>query len=210
LADDVAFFRSQVVLPLLESEKVLILVLHSYAGASVGGAVQALSLPERQRLGLQGGILGIICITTICVPVGLSIQDTLQMTDELAPWTAVDAENNSVSVKNDEIAIHQFYGHLPTPEAQKWVSLLRPQALETFKTKATYSPWTDAAWDGRTAFLLCEDDQSFPLQLQQFFVQSGNFRYVETLPSSHSPFLDLPEDTVKVLLKFASSFEGKI
>ena len=90
LATDVAFFRNQVILPLIESNKSLVLVLHSYAGASVGGAVQGVTVLERQKEGLPGGVLGLICITALCLPVGLSIQDTLQMTDELAPWTSVD------------------------------------------------------------------------------------------------------------------------
>lgn len=111
-----------------------------------------------------------------------------------------------MSVRSEEIAIQQFYSHLPIDEAQKWAKLLKPQALGTFKTKATYSPWADEAWSGRTAYLLCEDDQSFPLPLQQCFVQSGNFKFVESLASSHSPFLDMPEETVEVLIRFANTF----
>jgi hypothetical protein len=84
--------------------------------------------------------------------------------------------------------------------------LLRPQALKTFKSKAEYSPWTDIAWDGKTAYILCEHDQTFPLELQQFFVQSGNFKLVELLPSSHSPFLDMPTEMVEALLKVSKSF----
>jgi len=207
LADDVSFFRNQVILPLLENGDNLVLVLHSYAGASAGGAVAGLTLPERQKANLKGGVLGLICVSAICVPVGLTIQDTLQMTDELAPWTSVDMENGSVSVKSEEIGIQQFYTHLPITEAQYWAKRLQPQAFQIFKTTATYSPWTDPAWNGKTAFLICEDDQTFPSQLQEFFIQAGNFKFVKSLPTSHSAFLDMPKETVEVLVDFANCFE---
>ncbi|KAA8571254.1 hypothetical protein EYC84_000584 [Monilinia fructicola] len=176
LDTDVSYFRESVILPLLDDGKELVLVMHSYAGASAGGAVQGLSISERQAAGQKGGICGLICISAICLPAGFSIQEMLQMTDELAPWTIVDPEKSKVS------------------------------SLGTFKAKARYSPYTDEAWKGKLAYLLCEDDQTFPVQLQQLFVQSGFFDIVESLPGSHSTFLDMPEKTADVIIKFIVAF----
>jgi hypothetical protein len=96
---DAGFFRNEVILPLLETRKSLVLVLHSYTGASVGGAVQGLTVQERQQKGLSGGMLGLVCITALCLLTGMSIQYILEMTDELAPWTTVDV--------NDSICFHE-------------------------------------------------------------------------------------------------------
>lgn len=84
------FFRNEVILPLLDSGKNIVIVLHSYAGASVGGAIQNLSKQERQNAGLDGGIIGVILQTAMCLPVGLSIQEMLQLPDEMKPWIIVD------------------------------------------------------------------------------------------------------------------------
>lgn len=64
--------------------------MHSLAGATVGGAVKELSKQERQKGGLDGGIIGIIVIAALCLPAGLSTQEFLQMPDTLSPWMIVD------------------------------------------------------------------------------------------------------------------------
>lgn len=132
--------------------------------------------------------------------------DCLCSTQAMKLTMSLQPEKSKVSVKSEEIAIQQFYNQLSTVEAQKWVAELQPQSLGTFKAKARYSPYTDEAWKGKLAYLLCEDDQTFPVQLQQLFVQSGFFDIVESLPGSHSTFLDMPEKTADVIIKFIVAF----
>ena len=93
----------------------------------------------------------------------------------------LQTEKGMVSLKNDAIAIQQFYSKLPADEAKDWVAELQPQSLGTFKTKCKYSPYTDEAWKGKLAYLLSEEDQTFPLQLQQFFVNFTGIAWIDLL-----------------------------
>ncbi|KAB8298318.1 hypothetical protein EYC80_002046 [Monilinia laxa] len=206
LDTDVSFFRESVLLPLLNDGRELVLILHSYAGVSVGGAVQGLTISERQMAGQKGGVCGLIGISAMTFPAGVSFQEFLQVTEEMLPWTTVDAEKNKILVKNVELGVQHFYNQLPATEAQKWAAEIQSQSLATFKTKAKYSPYTDEAWKGKLAYLLYENDRTFSMQIQQSFVQAGSFDIVESLPASHFPFLDMPERTADVITKIIVAF----
>lgn len=116
-------------------------------------------------------------------------------------------ERGVVVAKTPEAAIPQFYNHLPSEEALKWAQKLGTQSISSLTMKVEYAPWTETAWEGRCAYLLCEDDQMLPLRVQQAFVRDGkNFKISKSLQTSHSPFLDQPRETADVLIEFANLF----
>ncbi|MCJ1355412.1 MAG: hypothetical protein MMC33_005403 [Icmadophila ericetorum] len=204
LAADMRFYRTNVILPLLEEGKDLVLVLHSYGGASGGGAVQGLSKREHQAAGQKGGVIGLIYITAMCLLVGMSVQESLGLSDEMVPRTDVDEAAGILTVN---APIFQFYSHASTPEAEKWAAQILPQAIKSFKQKASYAASSDPIYGGKCAYMFCEDDHSFVLPLQQLWVQSSGITLTETLPTSHSPFLDMPKETADITVKFVGSFE---
>ncbi|MCJ1398871.1 hypothetical protein MMC11_002072 [Xylographa trunciseda] len=206
LEADVTFYRSELIAPLLEDGKDIVLVLHSYGGASGGGAVQGLSKDERRRSGEKGGVMGLVYISAMCLPIGMSVQENLGLGDDMVPWTDVDEQAGTITVN---APVSQFYNHLPTKEAEKWAAQVLPQAIKSFKQKATYAATSDPAYNGKCAYLLSEDDQSFVLPLQKLWVESSGITLTKTLPTSHSPFLDMPKETVDAVVSFISDFEGK-
>lgn len=86
-----AFIRDEILGPLIESGRYLVVVMHSYAGVSAAAATQGLSVPERQQKGLKGGIIGGVYMTSVCVPAGLSVVEHFQTHGvDLSTWTTMD------------------------------------------------------------------------------------------------------------------------
>ncbi|RFU35392.1 hypothetical protein B7463_g935, partial [Scytalidium lignicola] len=207
VATDVAFIRDEIILPLVDSGKYLVIGAHSYAGVSAAGAAQGLTVPERQQKGLKGGVLGIVYISGLCVPVGSSVVEVFEKHEvDLSRWMTIDTERGVIIPNSIDDSIRQFYNKLPAEEAKKWAQKILPQSLASITSNAAFAPWAEAAWEGRCAYLVCADDQMLPLQLQQRFVQTGNFVSNKSLPTSHSPFLDMPEEMAEVLIEFANYF----
>lgn len=116
-------------------------------------------------------------------------------------------ERGVVVAQTPEAAIPQFYNHLPAAEALKWAQKLGTQSISALSEKVAYAPWAEPAWEGRCAYLFCEDDQMLPLKVQQGFVRAGkNFQTTKSLPTSHSPALDQPKETAAALIEFADLF----
>lgn len=63
----------QVLLPLIDEGKEVVLVNHSYGGIPGSGAAHGLSKVSRSKAGKDGGIIGIVYITSFVVPEGVSL-----------------------------------------------------------------------------------------------------------------------------------------
>lgn len=70
---DADFIRSQLLLPLLDSGKRVVVAMHSYGGVPGGGAAYGLSEEERSAQGLEGGVVGLIYFTAFLVPGGKTV-----------------------------------------------------------------------------------------------------------------------------------------
>lgn len=68
---DVDYLRNEVYLPLIDSGKDVVAVLHSYGGFPGSSAIQGLGKKDRQ--GKPGGILGIIYISAFIPQPGVSL-----------------------------------------------------------------------------------------------------------------------------------------
>ena len=84
-AKDAKFIRDQVLLPLLDSGKVVVLVMHSYGGLPGATAAKGLSQTERHAAGQPGGIVGLIFISAILAHDGQSLLSLLPE-QKFDPW----------------------------------------------------------------------------------------------------------------------------
>ena len=161
----------------------------------------------------------------------MSVQENLGLGDEMVPWTDVDVRaptlailtvltfilslltslfgQEQAGILTVNAPVSQFYNHMPTKETEKWAAQVVPQAIKSFQQKATYAATSDPAYNGKCGYLICEDDQSFVLPLQKLWVESSGITLTKTLPTSHSPFLDMPRETVDAVVSFISDFEDK-
>ncbi|KAL8726560.1 MAG: hypothetical protein Q9181_005997 [Wetmoreana brouardii] len=84
-AKDTAFIRNQVLMPLLDAGKTVVLAMHAYGGLPGAAAAKGLSEAERRAAGQPGGILGLIFINALLAHEGQSLLSILpgQVFD---PW----------------------------------------------------------------------------------------------------------------------------
>jgi pimeloyl-ACP methyl ester carboxylesterase len=76
LAEDTANIRSAL-LGLLEDDKEVVVICHSYGGVPTGNAVEKLGYPERKEKGERGGVVMVIYMAAFALPVGISLLDAL-------------------------------------------------------------------------------------------------------------------------------------
>lgn len=71
---DAHFIRDKMLLPLIDSGTDVLLVLHSYGGIPGAAAAKGLSKAEREKVGQEGGIVGLVLIVAIVVREGDSLE----------------------------------------------------------------------------------------------------------------------------------------
>ena len=81
---DVAFIREEMLLPLLEDGKDVILVMHSYGGLPGGAAAKGLSKSERRSEGQPGGVIGLVFLAAFLAREGDTLLSALG--GELDDW----------------------------------------------------------------------------------------------------------------------------
>lgn len=99
--------------------------------------------------------------------------------------------------------LEAMYHDLPSHEAEKWVSKLKPQSLATFE-----DPTRSAAWRKiPTSYLVCEDDRAIPVEGQDAMIakikEEGGDIDVERLFVSHSPYITKPKEIASFLERAA-------
>lgn len=84
-AKDAAFIRHEVLMPLLDAGKNVILVMHSYGGLPGAAAAKGLSQTERTAADRPGGIIGLIFISAVVAHEGQSLLSLLPG-QKFDPW----------------------------------------------------------------------------------------------------------------------------
>ena len=93
---DASFIRNELLLPLLNEGKRIVIVMHSYGGQPGSAAAYGLSEEERAKEGLEGGVVGLIYMAAFVVPSG-------QTCVEMEP---PPLEGRSVDEKTRQILFH--------------------------------------------------------------------------------------------------------
>lgn len=104
-----------------------------------------------------------------------------------------------------------FYHDVPKDETEYWVSLLTPQSLKALFEGGEYSyaGWMDVpSW-----YIGTIEDRGLPVAMQRMTVgmargMGASVQHRE-LPTSHSPFLSQPEETVQIMVKAVEVFSRK-
>ena len=87
VSDDVTFLREELLLPLIEKGKDVVVVFHSYAGIPGSAAIRGLSKSERTSQGQKSGIIGLIYMCSFVPKEGSSLYDMIG--GQWAPWQEV-------------------------------------------------------------------------------------------------------------------------
>jgi pimeloyl-ACP methyl ester carboxylesterase len=167
LTEDAALVRATV-----ESQDgPTVVVGHSYGGIVITEATAGLTSVQH-----------LVYVCAFMIDAGASLVSTLA--GDLPPWITVD-EAAGVSRVNDPV--RAFYADVAPDVAAACSARLTSQTLSSFATPVGAVGWREHP----SSYLACTEDNAIPYAAQR--AMSANAGTVETIPSSHSPFLSQPD-----------------
>ncbi|KAB8271305.1 Alpha/beta hydrolase fold-1 [Aspergillus minisclerotigenes] len=186
LADDVALIR-QTAQSLIDDGKSVVAVMHSYGGIVGTDALDGLAIKR------------LIYMTAFIPPSGNSLAGMFG--GQVPPFITIDDEKGMLTVPDPATF---FFNDLPSEEAAAWA-----KKLVVHPKSAQFDPISNEAYRSIPAtYIVCEQDAALIPMVQEMMIENvrkaGVDIDVERLPASHSPFLSMPEETAKLVLKIAS------
>lgn len=206
--EDVDTIRSTVT-ELIEQQKEVIVVMHSYSGIPGGQALEGLDKKTQTEKGLEGGVIRLIYIMSFIVPEGF--QHSAHGTrDNMVPVMKTDFEAGTVIVEPED-AKGLFYQDLPDDVVSELAKDLRPQSLGVFWSTTSHAAWKHVP----TTYVICEDDTPSTVAAAGYLLstaQAAEGSKVDTVVKrkvGHSPFLSQPEWTASMLREAAGEKLGQ-
>ncbi|TFB04656.1 hypothetical protein CCMA1212_003285 [Trichoderma ghanense] len=187
--------RQNILLPLLAEGRDVVLLMHSYGGIYGSAAVDGLSVRERKKAGLKGGVTGLIYVTAVTPAVGKSLLDMMGLTPEnLPPHVQLDEPRGQILLIEAE---KHMYHNIPEVEAGKWIAKIKPQAFRSVNTPISYSPLVDENYKGLAGYILCGNDRVLPLEAQKYYAGISEIKHTVLVEeASHAFFVGTCEQTV--------------
>ncbi|KAL2825791.1 Alpha/beta hydrolase fold-1 [Aspergillus cavernicola] len=196
LEDDVSAIRKVVAGLVIELNREVVVVSHSYGATPTTEALRGLGKKDREGQKLSGGVVQLVYIAGIVPTNGVSCSEAfgpMKPKEEGGPWMEYnDLGDGFTSIKNAEEC---FYHDIAPEDAQYHASLLQRHYNPTGSSPLTYEAYKDIP----AAFLYCEDDRAFPLESQERVVKAAGIQCTASLKTSHSPFLSDPEGVVSFI-----------
>lgn len=236
-AQDAAFIRDKMLLPLLDSGTDVLLVLHSYGGIGGAAAAKGLSKVEREKEGKQGGIVGLVLFAAFVAREGDSLEQMVggklpdwidtnvpsrmpsyfhilivysNLTKSIVEETPLTPTQEVTGVGTVPDPNTPFYGDVPAPLAASATAEMLPQALLSFRTPSPPSAWSDSVYDGCRGYIRCIEDAAIPLVAQKAMVDHSGVEWdVKELKSGHSPQLSMPDKVAELVIGWAKSWTGE-
>ncbi|KAK2784799.1 hypothetical protein FQN52_008884 [Onygenales sp. PD_12] len=153
-----------------------VVVSHSYGGVIASEAVQGLKLG----------------------------QNTTEALKDITPEEEANQAVQIIDMKPDGTTIVQnpiesYYHDVDPVEAKYYASLLKGHPYGTFTTPLSYDGYRHIP----SAYLILDDDKALPPPKQRRYVKNAGIEWVETIHSSHTPFVSQPEAVVKFIRRVA-------
>ncbi|KAJ5287688.1 Alpha/Beta hydrolase protein [Penicillium angulare] len=206
-AQDIAFLRNNVLLPLLNEEgKDVVIIAHSYGGVVAGGAAKELSKETRRAQGQGTGVVGLIYVVGNITLEGESLLTAVG--GAYPPFIKVNKPSQGLSLIEPAMDIlYNDCDRALEPELEK---LMQPHGLQAFETPATAPAWAERAFDGRRAYVRTLEDCCNPSFLQDMWLEKSNVKWeVVDFKTGHMPFVSHPQALAEQIIKFTNGFIAK-
>ena len=106
-------------------------------------------------------------------------------------------------------SVTRFYHDVNPSLANEAVSSLRAQSLATMMTPVDSVDYGNKVWNGRRAYIRCDQDRTVLPKFQDMFMQfSGATWNVKNIDSGHSPFLSKPQELAGIVDSIIEGFEA--
>ncbi|KAL4738630.1 Alpha/beta hydrolase fold-1 [Aspergillus similis] len=187
LGDDVQHLR-QVLTDYANQGKRIVLVGHSYGGMVISGAAASMGFEQRAEAGKPGGVILLVYMAAFVVSNGKSLKDIIG--GQLLPWMLV--ENSYIRL--DPTA--NLLPDIPKEMQAKLAKDMHPHiSFPAFLETATEEPWHTIP----SVYIVCDNDQALPPAVQDSMIELLPNPRVFRLPSGHTHFLSLPNQTADIL-----------
>ncbi|KAI4121543.1 MAG: hypothetical protein LQ338_006312 [Usnochroma carphineum] len=192
LLADVRTVRDQV-MSLINQQRDVVMLLHSYGGAVGAEAVKGLSLRERATRGLAGGVSHLIYMCGFMLQGGESVRGASLPRPDPDP-VAFDETTGTTCIRESPVQL--FYDDVEPARAKELAGMLVPQDARAMSDTVTHPAWKYIP----TTYLRTTEDEVLFLDWQDRQIKAvkdaGVDIAVETFKSSHSPYISIPEDMV--------------
>ncbi|KAL2062323.1 hypothetical protein VTL71DRAFT_6589 [Oculimacula yallundae] len=193
--DDVTAIH-EILLPILDEGKEVVMVAHSWGGVPGAASIEGHSTQDRKARGLEGGVISLLMIAcAVILKKGTSLAEANGAGDSV-DWMEMGGTLGICT----EAAKDVFYYDLPVAKQDHYFSLLRPMAITAFFTPIDF---TVGELTIPKAYVICEKDRTVPPERQEHMVEKvGGFK-VYRFGGGHSPFLTEPDWTAGIIDEWA-------
>ncbi|KAI9655558.1 MAG: hypothetical protein M1821_005351 [Bathelium mastoideum] len=198
--EDIAAVRATVS-SLVEAERDVLLLMHSYGGIPGTGALEGLSKSQRQKFGMKGGVIRLVYATSFALRKGETVHGAGEYENIEAYGTYF--EDTDTMCMNKEPAMYTCFHDLD--KGEHWFSLTKKQSVAALWSKQEYEAWKDIP----STYVYCTHDRVIPLEEQARMVKNVRevhpeaFDVEEYLETGHNPVLSKINELVIILKKAA-------
>ncbi|GAP93052.1 putative pyrethroid hydrolase [Rosellinia necatrix] len=202
--NDTIFLHDNVLLPLLEQRKDVIVLAHSYGGVVAAGAVKDL---DKQARRAEGHVTGVIGLIYIAGNIMLKDESLLGASGGHPPFIKTDKPSKGLAVI--EPAMEILYNDCDPALESEFAKHTYPHSLLAFATPATAPGWADKAFDGRRAYVRTLKDNCNPSWVQDAWLEKSKVQWdVIDFDTGHMPFISQPEALAATIVKVSNGFRS--
>lgn len=219
---DAEFIIKNVLQPLVDSGKDVVLVMHSYGSITGTAAAVGLSKADCAAAGLPGGIIGIILIAAFIVRDGEccvsgdypdwtvnNVCLTCDLSHAIPPSDQEPIQAITLDVTADK-ALSTFYQDVPSSLASEAIAQLLPHSINSFITPTGPTAWDNPAYNNHRAYIRTLQDVPIPLEAQNAMLAGSGVEWdVRDFDTGHSPFLVKPGELAATLIELAKAWVRK-
>lgn len=203
---DVATVR-QAAESLVDSGRHVVMVMHSYGGAPGTNAVEGLSARDRAAHGLAGGIVHLVYMCAYMLAEHAAVIDIPREAgrESLLPKFMETTEDGTVFPVDARMLL---LGGVP----EETIQMVQPHFVR-FNGNAMYEKMWHAAWRHiPSTYIFTTQDRAVPGEYQKIMTRKVKAEGVplteEEYPTSHSIFLTMTEEMVKVIDRICNETSG--
>lgn len=203
LADDTSCVRD-IVQSVVDAGEHVLMIMHSYGGAVGTGALEGLSLAEREATGQPGGVVHLLYMCAYILRPGSTVWEIIQETgyDKLWDQYVDTAADGTVAMKDQGLAF--FSGNAEQTVVDKALKTLVRFPSAIFYEKTTGSAWKTIP----TTYISTVNDYAVLKPYQDLMLakvrEDGVNAKVEEYDADHSLFITKEAAMVEVAVKAAT------
>ncbi len=201
LPEDIVCVR-EVVKPLVEAGKRVVMVMHSYGGAVGTDAVEGLAFSARKAAGQSGGVIHLLYLCAFMLPPGSTILGIVKEAGMAHLWSQfIDDGADGSTFPKDPVQL--FYGGIDQEVVDKALPHLVRFPMSALTTATKGSAWRSLP----VTYVYTQQDYSVPSVYQDIMIEKvrkeGVVPKIKEYDTSHSVFITMQQEMVQAVVKAA-------